>query len=65
MLAQTPLFKSKGEAKRSVSQNGVAINNEKCADLEKKITKADLCSESSMIIRKGKKNYCVIEFKNS
>ncbi len=62
MLAETPLFKSKGEAKRSVSQNGVAINNEKCADLEKKISSADLCSETSLIIRKGKKNYCVVKF---
>ncbi len=62
LLAQTPLFKSKGEAKRSVSQNGVSINNEKCSDVEKKITRADLCSETSLIIRKGKKNYCVVKF---
>ena len=62
MLAQTPLFKSKGEARRSVQQNGVAINNVKCADLEKKMSAADLASETSLIIKKGKKNYCVIKF---
>jgi tyrosyl-tRNA synthetase len=62
MLAETPLFKSKGEARRSVQQNGVAINNVKCADVEKKITKDDLASETSLIIKKGKKNYCVVKF---
>lgn len=62
LLAETPLFKSKGEAKRSVSQNGVSINNEKCADIAKKMSAADLCSESSLIIRKGKKNFCLVKF---
>jgi len=62
MLAQTPLFKSKGEARRSVQQNGVAINNIKVAEVEKRITAVDLASESSLIIKKGKKNYCVVKF---
>lgn len=62
MLAETPLFKSKGEARRSVQQNGVAINNVKCADLEKKISSEDLASETSLILKKGKKNYCVVKF---
>lgn len=62
MLALTPLFKSKGEARRSVQQNGVSINNIKSTGLEQKITCADLASETALVLRKGKKNYCVVKF---
>ena len=61
MLAETPLFKSKGEAKRSVSQNGVAINNEKVSE-KFKVNQDALASESTLVVRKGKKNYCVVKF---
>ncbi|MFG1483791.1 tyrosine--tRNA ligase [Halobacteriovorax sp. HFRX-2_2] len=62
MLAATPLFKSKGEARKMVTQNGVAINNIKNADIEHMITTSDLASESCLILKKGKKNYCVVKF---
>jgi tyrosyl-tRNA synthetase len=62
LLVETPLFKSKGEARRSVKQNGVSINNVKCANVDKKITTEDLASETSMVIKKGKKNFCLIKF---
>ena len=64
LLVQTPLFKSKGEARRSVQQNGVSINNIKCSDINKKITKDDLASETSLVIKKGKKNFCLIKFQS-
>lgn len=60
LLAQTPLFASKSEARRSLQQNGVTLNNEKINDLEKKVTPADLASESTLVLRKGKKNYCLV-----
>ena len=62
MLAETPLFKSKGEARRSVQQNGVSINNIKATGLEQRMTTADLASETALVLRKGKKNYCVVKF---
>lgn len=62
LLAQTPLFKSKGEAKRALGQNGVYFNNVALADGEQMIGKNDLASESALVVRKGKKNYCVIRF---
>lgn len=65
LLAQTPLFKSKSEAKKMIEQNGVAINNEKVSDLDKVIASDDLASETCLIIRKGKKNYCLIKFESS
>lgn len=62
MLAQTSLFKSKGEARRSVTQKGVSINNTAIEDVALKLSKDLLASESSLVVRKGKKNYCVVKF---
>ena len=63
MLAETPLFKSKGEARRSVQQKGVYINNTAIEGIDVVVTKEFLASESSLVVRKGKKNYCVVKFK--
>jgi tyrosyl-tRNA synthetase len=62
LLAQTPLFASKGEAKRSVDQKGVYLNNDGIADATITLNEANLASETCMVIRKGKKNYCVVKF---
>jgi tyrosyl-tRNA synthetase len=62
LLAQTPLFGSKGEAKRSVEQKGVYLNNDGLSDFNLTLNTEHLASESCMVIRKGKKNYCVLKF---
>jgi tyrosyl-tRNA synthetase len=61
-LAMTPLFASKGEAKRSLEQKGVYLNNDGILDLNLMVTKNQLASETCLVIRKGKKNYCVVKF---
>lgn len=63
LLAQTPLFSSKGEARRSVEQKGVSLNNSPLVDPNLLITKDHLASESALVLRKGKKNYCLVKFK--
>jgi tyrosyl-tRNA synthetase len=62
LLALTPLFGSKGEAKRSLEQKGVYLNNDAIVDLNLSVTKAHLASETCIVIRKGKKNSCVVKF---
>lgn len=62
LLAQTPLFGSKGEAKRSVEQKGVYLNNDGINDFSLTLNTEHLASETCMVIRKGKKNYCVVRF---
>ena len=62
LLASTPLFGSKGEAKRSVEQKGVYLNNDTVPEMSAKLDESHLASETCMVIRKGKKNYCVIKF---
>lgn len=62
LLASTPLFASKGEARRSVDQKGVYLNNDTVPDNAAVMNESHLASETCMVIRKGKKNYCVVKF---
>ena len=62
LLAATPLFGSKSEAKRSVEQKGVYLNNDTIPEMSAKLDESHLASETCIVIRKGKKNYCVIKF---
>ena len=60
LLAATPLFNSKKEVRRSLEQKGVYVNN---LPLEaESFTPSMLATESSLVLRKGKKNYCVVRF---
>lgn len=62
LLAKTPLYPSKAEARRSIDQKGVYLNNSPLLDSTLKISSEHLASETCMVIRKGKKNYCVVRF---
>ncbi|MBY0412612.1 MAG: tyrosine--tRNA ligase, partial [Bdellovibrionales bacterium] len=62
LLAMTPLFPSKGEARRSLEQKGIYLNNDAAPEATTAISLSHLASETCMVIRKGKKNYCVIKF---
>jgi tyrosyl-tRNA synthetase len=50
------LIKSKGEGKRLIQQNGVAVNDIVVSDFARILTPADL-TDGSLMIRKGKKIY--------
>lgn len=62
LLGQTPLFNSKKEARRSLDQNGVYINNQGVEGVDVVVKEDSLASETALVIRKGKKNYCVVKF---
>lgn len=62
LLALTPLFASKGEARRSLDQKGVYLNNSSVEDNALVLNASHLASETCMVFRKGKKNYCVVKF---
>jgi tyrosyl-tRNA synthetase len=64
LLTLTPLFTSKGEAKRSIEQKGVYLNNISADDMSLVLNEKNLASETCLVIRKGKKNYCVVRFMN-
>lgn len=62
LLSSTPLFQSKGEARRSVEQKGVYLNNSVISDVNLVVNNTQLASETCLVLRKGKKNYCVVKF---
>ena len=55
----TQIFPSKGEARKMIQGNGVAINKSK-VDLEKMIGVDDLLNSKYILAQRGKKNYFLI-----
>ena len=62
LLVATPLFNSKGEARRGIQQKGVYINNHPVSSEKMMVVRKNLISESCLIIRRGKKNYALVRF---
>jgi tyrosyl-tRNA synthetase len=58
---KTNLAKSRSEARRLIEQGGVYINNRK-ASLDWKITPAELIFARWLLLRKGRKETCLIKF---
>ena len=61
-LVESGLAKSKGEARRTITQGGAYVNNRRVEGIETQLTTAHLASESTMILRSGKKNYALLRF---
>ena len=59
-LLAAGLVASKGEARRLVQQGGAYVNNRRVSDLERRLTLADLASQSVMVLRSGKKKYALL-----
>jgi tyrosyl-tRNA synthetase len=60
-LVLTGLCKSKGEARRTIQENGANINNVRETDIEKKLTTEDLASETVIVLRRGKKKFALLK----
>ena len=61
-LVEAGLAKSKGDARRVITQGGAYVNNRRVEGIESQLTAANLASESTMILRTGKKNYALLRF---
>ncbi|HFE37575.1 MAG TPA: tyrosine--tRNA ligase [Gammaproteobacteria bacterium] len=61
LVAESALAKSKGEARRAIQGNGIAINNIKVTDIDHKICLDDSIDEQFIVLRKGKKNFHLIK----
>lgn len=53
------IFQSKGEARRSLKGNAVAVNKTKVGD-DKQITAEDVLNDKYILLQKGKKNYHLV-----
>ncbi len=60
LLVKAGLCASNGEARRAISQGGVAVNDRKITDLFEKFTKDEIHGRD-FILRRGKKNFKKIE----
>ncbi|MBR0383792.1 MAG: tyrosine--tRNA ligase [Eubacteriaceae bacterium] len=56
LLAEAGICASRGEARRLVSQNGIAVKGEKVSDIKACYTKADF-EDGAFVVKKGKKVY--------
>lgn len=54
------LAKSKGDARRTITQGGGYVNNRRVESAERLLTPADLASETVLVLRAGKKNYALL-----
>ncbi len=62
-FVKTGLAKSKGEARRTVEQGGAYVNNRKVTDPQTYLNAANLASETTIVLRSGKKKYALLKTK--
>ncbi|MFY7651932.1 MAG: tyrosine--tRNA ligase [Chitinophagaceae bacterium] len=59
-LAETAIFPSKGEARKTWQGGGIAINKVKIDAQKTTLSEADLLQQKYILIQKGKKNYYLV-----
>ncbi len=55
------LAKSRGEARRTVSEGGAYLNNQRVDDADAELAAGDLLGGSWLVLRRGKKNFAGVE----
>jgi tyrosyl-tRNA synthetase len=63
LAVKTNILPSKGEARKMVQGNGIAINKDKVTDIAAEVTEADIVNGHYILAQKGKKNYYIINIK--
>jgi len=61
-LVEAGLAKSKGQARRTIEQGGAYVNNRRATGIDQKLGPGDLASETTMVLRTGKKKYALLRF---
>jgi tyrosyl-tRNA synthetase len=64
-LTEAGLVKSKGEARRIITQGGAYVNNRRIDGLETRLGPGDLVGGSTMVLRTGKNSYALLKFTSS
>lgn len=59
-LVEAQLVKSRGEARRSIQQGGVYVNNRRVDSIDRRLTHQDLATETTVVIRLGRKRYALL-----
>jgi tyrosyl-tRNA synthetase len=61
-LVAAGLAKTKSDARRTVEQGGAYVNNRRIESIDTCLARADLASETVMVLRSGKKKYALLRF---
>mgnify|MGYP000377393120 FL=1 len=61
LLVNSGMMKSKGEARRAISEGGVYLNNHRVSESERQVTLNDLLEGRFLVLRRGKKTYFLVE----
>jgi tyrosyl-tRNA synthetase len=59
-LAESGIFPSKGEARKTIQGGGLSINKEKISDPASQLTLKNLLTGKYVLVQKGKKNYYLV-----
>ncbi|HTL09629.1 MAG TPA: tyrosine--tRNA ligase [Chitinophagaceae bacterium] len=62
-LAESGVFSSKGEARKTIQGGGVSINRNKVADISLIVDASMLLHSQYLLVQKGKKNYYLVKVK--
>jgi tyrosyl-tRNA synthetase len=57
LLVDGKLATTRSDARRTIEQGGVSVNEEKCTDFSRKFTSVDFNSDNALLVKKGKKTY--------
>jgi tyrosyl-tRNA synthetase len=60
LLVNSGLAKSRGEARRSIEEGGISLNNHRVIDVTQSASTGDLVDGQYLILRKGRKNYLLV-----
>lgn len=61
LLVSSGVAKSRGEARRSIDEGGISINNQRVTSADRTVTSNDVIDGRFLILRKGKKNYHLMQ----
>jgi tyrosyl-tRNA synthetase len=61
-LVESGLAQTKSDARRTVQQGGAYVNNRRVDSVDYGLTPADLASETTIVLRIGKKKYALLQF---
>ena len=59
-LVRTGLAKSKGEARRTIDQGGVYVNNARITDVDRALGQGDLLHDHYVVLRKGRRDVHIV-----
>lgn len=61
LLVDGGVTKSKGEARRSIQEGGINLNNLRVTEIDRMVTAQELIDGKYLILRKGRKNYYLVK----